>query len=140
MTADVDQPTLEHLYKVYYDDLNMCGCGYTDAAWQLIRDTLAYFNDRDAAPALDATLGENPGAQQVVLSALDHAELIDHGTSLHASWLTPKGKWVLTSLNQVGVDRMSDKLDHVGYPHYDPESREMGECTEECWRDECRPA
>jgi hypothetical protein len=85
---------------------------------------------------VEELIGGSDGAQQIVLAAIDHAGLIDHGTSVWGSWLTERGKWVLWAVAQVGgVDGLGAKLDEVGFPHeYDPKTKTMQPCTDDCWR------
>jgi len=129
--AEPDEEVLSHLYLIYGGDLNLCGCGNPQAAWELIHRILTHFAEPHfVSPKLDEWIG-TPGAVHFVMSALDDV-LLEHGTSYWASWLTHKGKWALWAINSVGLDGLDDKLDMTGFPHY--EDGGNGECTDECWR------
>jgi hypothetical protein len=113
---------LQHVNGLFYTDLGLCGCGNAEEAFELIRDLLRlapFYEHRDEVRAL---IGDGPTGH-IVLSTLDHADLIEHGGTIHGSWLTDKGEWYLKALNTVNV---WDDID-VGLPHDD------GKCTDTCW-------
>jgi hypothetical protein len=133
VTADDD--VYQHLTLVFLEHLGLCGCGDPGGAWRLLLDLLEHFDSPDweqAGRKLTMLIG-TPPAIHFVLSSLDHAELIEHGSSIGYSWLTAKGKWVLWALSTVGVEDLDDRLDEHGYPHYDGKGS-CAECTEDCWR------
>jgi hypothetical protein len=117
---------LDHLYKVFFDDLGMCGCGRPNEAYSLVRDILAlaplYEENRWR---LAETLTGGGAAHHIILSALDRAELMEHGSSLDGAWLTDKGAWCLAAMRTVEFAEISEQ---GGYPHGG------GECTNACWR------
>lgn len=127
-----------HLYKVLHSDMPSCGCGDPEAADRLVIGLLTVFADGqpDRAQRVQELIGGTDGAQQIVLASLDHAGLIDHGSSVWASWLTDRGKWVLWAVEQVGgADGLTCQLDEVGFPHeWDREAQAMQPCTDDCWR------
>lgn len=137
LTADGDardwgeQHILEHLYRVFYGDLSICGCSSPGAAWVLLHELLKLaplHKDGHSREAL--RLIGSDGAHQFVLSALSEAGLLEHGSSLGGSWLTDKGRWVLWAIGQLGgAGDLDERFDAVGYPHGRGE-----ECTDACWR------
>lgn len=115
-----------HLYVLMYEQIDMCGCGWGDDAYILVRDLLDHFHDRDDRDVV-AMVGST-GAAQLVLRRLQTADLIDHGTSVTSSWLTEKGRYARWMMHKHGPD----DLDDVGYPEcYD--WREKDDCPEACW-------
>jgi hypothetical protein len=125
MSEDQRAHILEHAYQLFYSDLDLCGCGNPENAYELVRDLLALapFYE-DGRWRLAESLIGTPGACHMVLGMLEHAGLLDHGTSLRGAWLTDKGHWYLAALREVQFD----DLDEVGFPH-DGEA-----CTDACWR------
>ncbi|MGW2520424.1 hypothetical protein ACWC09_26115 [Streptomyces sp. NPDC001617] len=138
MTDAEQENILCHLYKVLHSDMPSCGCGDPEAADRLVIGLLAVFADGQPGRAqrVQELIGGTDGAQQIVLASLDHAGLIDHGSSVWGSWLTDRGKWVRWAVDQVGgVDGLDEKLDEVGFPHeWDPKTKDMQPCTDDCWR------
>lgn len=122
------QETSEHLYKVIAD-LPLCGCGIPEPAYQLVVDLLKvtpFYDHREQVASLAGS--ETEGAHLLVLGALDHAGLIEHGSSIGGSWITPKGKWFLQAVELAGgVDELCDATRDIGYPHAG------GKCTDACW-------
>lgn len=120
-----DSEAISHLYKVFYEDLGLCGCGVPASAYDLVRDLLAlcplYENQR-WRQAEGITGGG--AVHHVVMSSLDTAELIEHGSSINGSWLTPKGVWFLNASRKVPFEQ----LDDAGLPH-DGEP-----CEDRCWK------
>lgn len=122
---------LDHLYVLFYDDaqgLGLCGCGYPSAAYDLVRDLLGLipFYKNERWKTSESLTGNIPGAHHIVLSTMQRAGLIDHGSSLTGSWLTEKGKWALASMRtaEYGDFDGSD----AGYPH------DGDACTDACWK------
>jgi hypothetical protein len=116
------ETTVQHVYRLYYGDLGLCGCGYTEAAYELVRDILTLVEDERVS--LVKTLIGNSGAYHLIMSALDEADIIRHGTSIASAWLTDKGRWYVSALRTIDD---WDVLDHIGFPH-DGEP-----CTSSCW-------
>lgn len=113
---------LQHVNGLLYMDLGLCGCGNPEEAFELVRDLLRlapFYEHRDEVRAL---IGDG-APSHIILSTLDHADLIEHGGSIHGSWLTDKGQWYLNALNTVTV---WDEID-VGLPH------DGAKCTDACW-------
>lgn len=117
---------LDHLYRVFFDDLGMCGCNLPDEAYNLVRDilTLAPLHE-ESRWRLAETLTGGGAAHHIILSTLDRAELIEHGSSLDGAWLTDKGTWCLAAMRGVEFDEVSRE---GGYPH------DGADCTDACWR------
>ena len=115
---------LDHVYTLFYEELNLCGCGNPEEAYDLVRDLLGLVPFYDNPDAVRDLIGQ-PGAYHMVLSALTHADLIGHGSSIGGSWLTDKGRWYLAALRGIAD---WDVIDDAGYPHVGVE------CTDGCWR------
>lgn len=136
MTAIEHEDLLDHLYQVLYGDIRYCGCGYPAQATVLVHELLTAFSwglEGDAWDRKEAVIRRllpSPGVQHLVLSMLTAASLTEHGTSIHGSWLTPRGKWFLWAVATVGgADGLDEQLDAAGFPH-DGET----ECTAACWQ------
>lgn len=114
---------LQHVNGLFHTDLRLCGCGSPEEAFDLVRDLLnlaPFYENRDEVTAL---IGDG-GPAHIVLSALDGADLLEHGGTIHGSWLTNKGEWYRTVLATIG-----DWYEiAVGLPH------NGGKCTDACWR------
>jgi hypothetical protein len=127
--TEVTDNDLQHLYKIIWGDLPLCGCGNPEDGVRLVLELLllAPFHERtyDEIAALIGT----PGAYHLVLGALDSADLIEHGSSINGSWLTSKGRWFLRMAVAAGDSpaALIDKLSGVGFPQHD------GTCTDSCW-------
>jgi hypothetical protein len=112
---------MQHIYKIIWEDLPLCGCGNPEAGVALVRDLLKLaplYEHRDEVDALLPT----EGIYYLVLGALTEADLLEHGSGIGGSWLTPKGTWFLQALE--ALDDF-DALDEVGSPHDD--------CSDLCW-------
>lgn len=84
------------VYMVIFNDLGMCGCGMYDERIVILKEVMNAFPlyEEDKVPTyLRTALGE------WFLCALDKAKLIEHGSTIGGSWLTEKGKRLLTGLN-----------------------------------------
>lgn len=124
---------LEHLHRVFFCDLHLCGCGHPDQVWPMLHALLRVMDTRDAdCHAQIAALIGTGGACHMVLSMLTEAGLIEHGGNIWVSWLAVKGRWVLAAmqalgcLDEQGVDDLFDDL-QIGLPH------DGGPCTAQCW-------
>ena len=120
---------LSHLYVLFYDDqqgLGLCGCGNPDTAYVLIRDLLglAPLYEDSRWKEAESLNGNNPGAHHIILGALDRAGLLEHGSSQHGAWLTPKGEWCLAAMRTTEFN----DLDEAGYPH------DGAACSDDCWQ------
>ena len=121
---------LEHLHRIFFQDLHLCGCGSPGQAWALIHQLLTLL---DAKPpgyidAITALIGHE-GACHMVLSMLDEARLTDHGGNIWGCWPTLKGRWALAVLNALAghdIDDLFDEL-RLGVPH------EGDQCADTCW-------
>lgn len=133
--AEAEHDLLCHIYKAL-DEVPSCGCGWPDDARRLVWDILSLMPSYGAAKK--ARLAELIGpeaSQQIVLTAIQRAGLINHGVSITSNWLEPLGTWVLWAVEQVGgIDGLHRKLDNAGYPHsWDKEAQAMEPCTDACW-------
>lgn len=129
-----------HLYQVVHSDLGFCGCGWPDEGLAVVHELLTVFGggfEGDAWEKRQATIRRllpTDAVRHLVLSMLDHAGLTEHGSSVLGSWLTPRGKWWLWAVEQVGgINSLHAGFDRpgVGYPHIGP--WDDTECTEACW-------
>lgn len=105
----------QHINSLFYDQLKLCGCGLPEEAFDLVRDVLAIVGGDGKEPwkQLEALIPQG-AARHMVLSMLDSAELIEHGTIITGGWLTDKGKWYLRQLRK--VDDWDD-IHGIGLPH-----------------------
>ncbi len=118
-----------HLYLVLDEDVPNCGCGWPQAARQLVWELLVLmptYGDQKKR-RLRELIGPE-GSQQIVLCALEKAELITHGVSVDSAALAPRGRWLLWAVEQVGgATGLDAQLETAGYPHAGRE------CDEACW-------
>ncbi|MFF3998549.1 hypothetical protein ACFYX8_35235 [Streptomyces cyaneofuscatus] len=120
------QDQLEHLNQIFYVDLGLCGCGDPEGAYDLVRDLLSLcplYEEHRWEKAEELT-GGGP-AHHIVMSTLDTAGLIEHGSNINGSWLTAKGTWFLDASKDVPFSRFDD----AGLPHDSGET-----CTDQCWQ------
>jgi hypothetical protein len=113
---------LQHINGLFYMDLGLCGCGNPEEAFDLVRNLLnltPFYEHREQITELIGT-----GASgHIILSALDKADLIEHGNTIHGSWLTNKGQWHRKAMATVDDWEQID----VGLPHNGKS------CTDACW-------
>ena len=127
---------LQHLHALVYDEIGMCGCGWGDDAYSLIRDLLDHFHDRDGRDV--AEMIGSTAAAQLVLYRLQEADLIDHGTRVTGSWMTDKGRYARHLMHRHpwwdarGEDgRTVPGAARAGYPEcWDWDT---DRCPEGCW-------
>lgn len=113
---------LQHVNGLFYMELGLCGCGPSEEAFDLVRDLLRLAPFYDHRNEVTTLVGDG-AVGHVVLCALAKADLIEHGGTIHGSWLTDKGQWYLKALD--GISDW-DAID-VGLPH------NGGKCTDSCW-------
>jgi hypothetical protein len=123
MSDAAREDDLSHLYALFYGTLSICGCGNPEDAYALVRDVLALtpFHDNGGWRKARDLIGSN-GAYHLVLSQLDEAKLLEHGSSIGGSWLTGKGKHYLALMQRYTWDDVED----TGFPH------DGGECPPSC--------
>ncbi|WP_327300361.1 hypothetical protein [Streptomyces goshikiensis] len=121
----MDRETMaDHLHVVLFDSLNLCGCGQPAAAYEMVRDLLALAPlYEEGRWRLAETLTGGGGGHHIIMSALDAAGLMEHGSSISGAWLTGKGKWCLDAMRQLEYADLSES----GYPHGGED------CTDACW-------
>jgi hypothetical protein len=118
---------LQHVYKILWEDLPMCGCGNPETAVTLVHELLKLAPLYDHHDAVVSLL-PSEGVYYLVLGALDEAGLLEHGSNISGSWLTDKGQWFLRALNTAGdSERLIASVDEVGFPH------NGDSCTDRCW-------
>jgi hypothetical protein len=82
-------------------DKLFCGCGNPEEAVALVHALLRaapFYESRERLSELLPTTG----IEMLVLGALDEtAELIEHGSSIGGSWLTPRGEEALRGLDLI---------------------------------------
>lgn len=124
---DVRENVLDHVFKLFSEDLKICGCGDPHSAYDLIRDLLELapiFSMDNMIPLV----GSN-GARYFILGQLNNAELIEHGFVIDYAGLTRKGKWYLEALGTI-TDWPELEIQEeysIGLPH------DGVQCTDECW-------
>ena len=103
--AVMNEWTPDALNALFYNDLDLCGCGNPEDAYNLVRDTLALapLYENEGWKRAEDLIG-SPGATHLVLSMLTTAHLIEHGSGMGGSWLTPKGEQVLHAMRQFTWD------------------------------------
>lgn len=127
MTNEMESAA-DHIYKLMYGDLSICGCGVPGDAFALVRDLLGLTPFYDNPDEVQNLIGGHPGAYHLILSMLDEAGLIEHGGTIGGSWATKKGTYYLWAMNAVTWDQVDNReLFQVGYPH------DGAECTDACW-------
>lgn len=131
-----DDDIASHLYLIFTDHIPLCGCGNPQSARNLVHSILSlaplYENQRHKeAEKLCGT----DGAFHIVMGALTHAGLLEHGSILTGSWLTDRGRWFLWAVDHLGgIDAIGPLLDETGYPHdWDHTKNAMQACTDTCW-------
>jgi hypothetical protein len=120
------EDVLQHVNSLFYIQLGLCGCGNPEESFDLVRQLLTlapYYQGPEVRAQVAALCGNEP-AKHIILSTLDHADLIEHGGSIGGAWLTTKGEWYLKALNSITT---WDEID-VGLPH------NGDACTNACWR------
>lgn len=117
---------LFHVHDLFSEQMQLCGCGRPEAAYELVRDLLALAPFWENPEEVQQRIGE-PGAYHIVLCTMERADLIEHGGSLGGSWLTPKGEWYLKALQSI------DDWENIQYPKYDSPDAHEGDCTSACW-------
>lgn len=124
-----DEDILQHLFKLFYDDMNFCGCGSPEDAYELVHDLLKWtpFYENEHWRVAQEFVGSR-GAWHIVLYVMTYGGLITHGGSVGGSWITNKGRWAVWALNHIGVDGLSEKIDEVGLPHHGDD------CIADCYQ------
>jgi hypothetical protein len=79
-------------YGVIYDQLHNCGCGHHKERLALVRQVLrdCPLHDDERWRAYDTP------AAEWLLCVMSDADLIEHGGTVSGSWITDKGKRLLT--------------------------------------------
>ena|SRR5690242_1445311 len=139
--SEEEKDDLQHIHRLLFQDLKFCGCGDPEAVYELVRDLLELFGERtdyirSLSPGEWATGGprtceqvreritNSEAAYYAILYWLDGADLLEHGGSVGASWLTEKGYHYLGLMRAHEYRDMEDEMGHsiiVGMPHHDPD-------------------
>jgi hypothetical protein len=141
MMTTVDED-LRELDRFVFSKLPLCGCGDPESILELYRDILrhrrAVSDADDWRPLNDEWTkfwdSKDETLMWLALYTLDHADLIEHGGGVRASWLTGSGYRFLELLEHYGCDvdewnelrgRSSpSQLGQVGKEDQDAEERE----------------
>ncbi|WP_416520097.1 hypothetical protein [Streptomyces achromogenes] len=108
--TDVSEHVREHVYKLLFEDLNLC-CGSPEESYMLLRNLLTAFRDKTGIE----TLLPDDGARYLVLGALDNAGLLEHGSIIDAAWLTRKGEWYWQAITRCAYNDVEEAvLPHDG--------------------------
>ena len=91
--------------------MDLC-CGLPETSFELIRDVLTAFREKQS---IDALL-PNDGARYIVLGMLERVGLIEHGSIVDASWLTRKGEWYWQAMTRLEYHDIEGE-DGVGLAH-----------------------
>jgi hypothetical protein len=121
------------IQKMYFEDLRLCGCGSPDFRIKFIKGLLNLINDRyeqdlpyeEYKKRLAELFGfkENENAKyyfngiqdgiiEFVLDQLNEAGLLEHGSTVGGSWLSPYGHEILHILNQIDEDKIDFYLEY----------------------------
>lgn len=77
----------------------LCGCGDEGIKEDLVNIIKRTKQIEGGSPMVQFTKEERESPyNELLLHVLDHAKLIEHGTSIYGSWLTEKGKAVKKQL------------------------------------------
>lgn len=119
---------LQHAFRLFFSDLDLCGCGEPEQSFMVVFRILISTPRPGGEDAFNAGryswLGTYAvGVSQVILSMLTTADLVEHGTGIGGSWLTPKGTYYRAVLGRLNVDEVMG----AGLPH------DGDECTDACW-------
>lgn len=88
--------------------LGFCGCGYGDQRNQDIHDVLFAVGADAKSRDLPEHLDEN--YVELILCVLDNEGLVDHGTTIAHSWLTPLGEqWVAALEEHAPSEKITKK-------------------------------
>lgn len=113
-----------HLYKWLHGDTPMGGCYASDEADELIIHVCELVANRTAWSIIKTRIGGTHAAAHIVMSVIDAAGLISHGTSITSSWITQRGEWVRHAYRE--LEPRGINIYGYGFPH-------MGEkCPPEC--------
>ena len=106
---------IQEYQDIIFGDLCLCGCGEPEATLQMILEYLnlekIYRNDDmeyEVYKDLKEEFIENYKEYLFLymLYVLNENEILDHGSSVYASWLTDKGKRLLELSEEVAIDEV----------------------------------
>lgn len=98
---------LEHLFL---DEMHFCACNIPNAGARLVLSVLRLCPLSGHRPEFERLIPD-AGAQHIILSLLNHVDLLEHGGGIGGSWLTDKGRRVLASLEELAkTDQDLDSL------------------------------
>lgn len=114
--------TAHEVHHVFFDDLKICGCGVPESTGILVRDILSALPPWEHEGKLKELLPTD-GLFYLVLGILTNARLIEHGSNICGSWLTPRGEEVLAALTR--ESDQDERMEAVfGCGHEPPEDCE----------------
>jgi len=103
---------MDHLYN-----LGFCGCGVPDDALEFIGDVLRLMSSEsfEVGKMLKLFKSEDNsngnGMYYFILYQLDQKGLTEHGTSINLSWLTDKGKSLLSDIDEwIANKKIGDEI------------------------------
>jgi len=121
------------IQEMYFEGLRLCGCGSPDLRIAFIRELLNLIHDRHEKDLSyeeykkgliqvfgfqedpDAKYYLNPiqdGIVEFVLDQLNEAGLLEHGSSVGGSWLTPYGEEMRNVLNSIQEEDIDFYLEY----------------------------
>ncbi|NUQ98305.1 MAG: hypothetical protein HOY79_17735 [Streptomyces sp.] len=113
-----------HLHALFYDHIVGCGCNQPETAYNLVRNILnlaPFYTDGNWRKV--ETLIGSEGAFQIIVGLLSSLDLLEHGSSMGGSWITPKGEYVRELMGrhewattEYDSDGEPDGVDDAGYP------------------------
>ena len=123
----LQQNTMNHLYRLFDEELNLCECGNPEDAYNLIRHLLELAPFYEHPERVTEAAG-GPGAAHLILSMLTNADLIEHGGAIGGSWITPKGAWFRDVLRDIdNWENFTDNRPGI------PDLHGGEKCTAACW-------
>ncbi|MFB7858894.1 hypothetical protein [Rhodococcus qingshengii] len=133
---------VQHLERVYSDELKLCSCVDPDA-FKMIYEIMELLSpgtespDRGQNAQRIEDLAGNTASSHIALTLMEEADIVEHGGNIGGSWLTDKGKMLLNMLRRVDdwdylKDRMffDTDMDIADYAGPLPKDHE---CTADCW-------
>lgn len=97
-----------------YDELGFCGCMELDEVISALKTLLSWANSMESRLGYEEFCKGEIGSFYLLMGLLDHADLIEHGSSIRHPWLTDDGERLLTALNKFSVGDI-ESVEGEGY-------------------------
>lgn len=101
--------TLKETIEIY-NEFEWCGCGQPNAVLERVKEVLGLLQDTKNWDYINKLMleDERPDLYYTFFYMLDRVELIQHGSGIHFSWLTEKGKDFLLGLNLYTIEEITN--------------------------------